>query len=93
MEILGEIECSGLKDSWREYLCLERLPDGGVELSSRSYELLGYEDWWAGEVVWPDGYGPDAHKDEENADDADEDVLPLSVGGKPVMGRDGNPLR
>jgi hypothetical protein len=64
---------------------MERLPDGGVELSSRSFELLGYEKtWWAGEVIWPEGYDP-------NADDADqEDVLPLSVDGKLVRGRDGD---
>jgi hypothetical protein len=84
IEILGSVEFSGFTDTWTEYLCLKRLPDGGVELSSRSCELLGYGGtWWSGEPVWPEGYDPDA-------DDADEDVLPLSVGGKLVRGRDGD---
>jgi hypothetical protein len=83
MEILGSLEFSGFYDRWTEYLCLKRLPDGGVELSSRSYELLGYEDWWGGAVVWPEGYDPNAD------DDHQEDVLPVSVGGKLVQGRDG----
>jgi hypothetical protein len=83
MEILGSLEFSGFYDRWTEYLCLKRLPDGGVELSSRSYELLGYERDWFGEPVWPEGYDP-------LADDAEQDVLPLSVGGKLVRGRDGD---
>jgi hypothetical protein len=59
--------------------------DGGLELSSRSNEVLGYGDWWDGEVVWPEGYEPDA-----NDHDKAEDVLPLTVGGKTVRGRDGD---
>jgi hypothetical protein len=83
MEILGSFRFSGFTDAWTEYLCLTRLPDGGVELSSRSYELLGYgRTWWDGEPVWREGYDPDA----------DEDVLPLSVGGKLVTGRDGDAI-
>ena len=83
MEILGSLEFSGFIDTWTEYLCLKRLPDGAIELSSRSYELLGYGREWFGKPVWPEGYDPDA-------DDADQDVLPLSVGGKLVSGRDGD---
>ena len=87
MEILGSLEFSGFTDAWTEYLCLERLPDDGVELSSRSYELLGYgRTWWDGEPVWPEGYDPDA----DDANDADEGILPVSVGGKLVRGRDGD---
>lgn len=78
--ILGPLEFSGAIDAWTEYLCIERLADGSLELSSRCNELLGYGRWRDGEVVWPDGYNPDA----------DEDVLPLTVGGKTVLGRDGD---
>jgi hypothetical protein len=81
--ILGPLEFSGAIDAWTEYLCMERLADGSLELSSRSKELLGYGDWWDGEVVWPEGYNPDDP-------DTDEDVLPLTVGGKTVSGRDGD---
>jgi hypothetical protein len=87
MEILGSFRFSGFTDSWTEYLCLKRLPNDGVELSSRSYELIGYgSTWWDGEPVWPEGYDPDA-------DDADQDVLPVSVGGKLVTGRDGDAIQ
>lgn len=68
-------------DAWTEYLCMERLSDGTVELSSRSRELLGYDDWWLGAVVWPEWY---------NLDDNDGGVLPLSVAGKLVWGQDGD---
>ena len=56
MEILGSLQFSGFTDAWTENRCLKRLPDGGVELSSRSYELLGYgRHWWDGpEPVWPE---------------------------------------
>jgi hypothetical protein len=86
MEVLGALQFSGFTDAWTEYLCLERLADGGVELSSRSFELLGYGRDWFGEPVWPEGYDPDA-------DDADQDILPLSVGGKFVKERDGDATR
>ena len=41
--ILGPLEFSGRIDAWTEYLCMERLADGSLELSSRAPELLGYE--------------------------------------------------
>jgi hypothetical protein len=85
MVILGPFEFHGATDSWTEYLCIEKLADGSLELSSRSNELLGYGDWWLGEVVWPEGYSPDA-----NDPDGDEDVLPLSVGGRTVWRRNGD---
>ncbi len=80
MEILADQEFSGFLDAWWEYLCLRRLPDGRVEVSSRSRELLGYENQWFGDPVWPEGYDPE---------DDDRDVLPVTVGGKAVFGRDG----
>jgi hypothetical protein len=81
MVILGSLEFHGMIDAWTEYLCMEKLADGTVELSSRSRELLGYNDWWLGEVVWPEGY---------NLDDNDGGVLPLTVAGKSVWGKDGD---
>jgi hypothetical protein len=64
MVILGPLEFHGAIDAWTEYLCMERLPDGSLELSSRSRELLGYgHDWWLGEVVWPAGHNPDENED------------------------------
>jgi|SRR5271166_1137149 len=84
MVILGPLEFHGAIDAWTEYLCIERLTDGSLELSSRSRELLGYcGDWRLGEVVWPEGYSPDA-----DDPDQDVDVLPLTVAGKLVWGRD-----
>ena len=83
VEILGSVEFSGCLDAWTECLCLKRLPDGGIELSSRRFVLLRYEGEWFGKpVVWPEGYDADV-------DDADQDVLPISVGGTLVRGRDG----
>jgi hypothetical protein len=79
MEILGSLEFSGAIDIWTKYLCLKRLPDGGVDLSSRSFELLAYGIEWFGEPVWPEGH-----------DDADRGILPFLLGGKPVRGRDGD---
>jgi hypothetical protein len=38
MVILGPLEFHGAIDPWTEYLCMERLPDGSLELSSRSRE-------------------------------------------------------
>jgi hypothetical protein len=76
--ILGPLEFHGAIDAWAEYLCVERLADGSLELSSRSGELLGYSGDWFGEPVWPEGCGPDV----------DEDVLSTTVGGKTILGRD-----
>ncbi len=80
MEIVATYEFSGAIDTWREHLCLDRRPDGRLEVSSRSRELLGYEGQWFGDPVWPEGYDPDGD---------DHDVLPIPVGGKRVLGRDG----
>jgi hypothetical protein len=73
---------SGSIDGWTEYLCMEILPDGRVELTSRSREPLATADWTAGAVVYPDGVDPD--------DDTEGEVLPLTIAGKPVWGRDGD---
>lgn len=51
-------------------------PGGRVELTSRSREPL------AGAVVYPDSVVPD--------DDTEGEVLPLTIAGKPVWGRDGD---
>jgi hypothetical protein len=80
MVILGPLEFHGAIDARAEYLCVERLADGSLELSSRSRELLGYSGDWFGEPVWPEECNPDL----------DEDALPLTVGGKSVSGRDGD---
>ena len=82
MVILGPFEFHGGMDAWSEYLCMERMPDGSLELSSRSRELLGYGvDWRLGEVVWQESYNPDEN---EGCD------LPLTVAGKAVWVRDGH---
>ena len=81
MVILGPLEFHGAIDAWTEYPCMRRLADGSLELSSRSRELLGYENWWLGEVVWPEGHDPDENEG---------GVLPLTVAGKHVLGRDGD---
>ena len=81
MVILGPFEFHGAIDAWTEYLCMNRLRDS-LELSSLSRELLGYgSEWWLGEVVWPEGHNPD---------DNEGGVLPLTVAGKAVWGRDGD---
>jgi hypothetical protein len=56
-----------------------------MQLTVHSRELLGYSGDWFGEPVWPEGYSP------YSADlDANEEVVPLAVGGKNVLGRDGD---
>lgn len=82
-EVLLTAEFHGAMDVWTEHLCVEVLPDRRVELSSRSAEPLMGDGWEAGEVVWPDDYDPDD-------DEAGDDVLPVSVGGKRVAGKDGD---
>jgi hypothetical protein len=72
----------GSIDAWTEHLCLETLPDGRIEISSRSAEVLMGPDWADGDVVWPEGYDPES--------DDGSDALPLTVGGKAVAGRDGD---
>jgi hypothetical protein len=81
MIILGPIEFHGRLDTWNEYLCMERLEDGRLELSSRRRVLLGYENSWFGEVVWPEGHDPDQNEG---------DILPVTVDGTAVWGRDGS---
>ena len=39
-EIILSGEFYGFVDSWTEYLCLERNPDGSITLTSRSREIL-----------------------------------------------------
>ena len=51
MVMLGPLEFHGMIDAWTGYLCLKQLADGGVELSSRAREVLGYGDWWLGDVL------------------------------------------
>jgi len=43
MENVATYEFTGAIDTWREHLCLDRRPDGRLEVSSRSRELLGYD--------------------------------------------------
>src|SRR3954468_19774880 len=85
-QVLLSEEFHGMTDAWTEHLCLEILADGRIELSSRSAEPLMAGDWSAGEVEWPEGYDPDS----DDGDDDDDGVLPLTVGGKLVAGRDGD---
>lgn len=83
-KVLITAEFNGAMDTWTEYLCIESLGSAQIELSSRSREpLMGYG-WSAGEVVWPEGYDPDSEENEES------DVMPVSVAGKQVIGRDGD---
>jgi hypothetical protein len=80
MIILGPMEFYGRLDAWNEYLWRERLEDGSLEFSSRRRVLLGYENSWFGEVVWPEGHNPDENEG---------DILPVTVDGTAVWGRDG----
>ena len=89
-EIIAETECSGMTDSWTEYLCLEHHPDGSVTLSSMVYDILSYEGDFEGEVVWPEGAVPENYDPETNRYEYDPDLedqpLPISIAGKPVGG-------
>jgi hypothetical protein len=80
--VLLSAQFHGSIDAWTEHLCLETLSDGCIEISSRSAEVLMGPDWADGDVVWPKGYDPES--------DDGSDVLPLTVGGKAVAGRDGD---
>lgn len=83
-KVLLTAEFHGAMDTWTEYLCIQAFPNSQIELSSRSREaLMGYG-WSAGEIIWPESYDPD---DEESEGC---DVVPVSVAGKPVIGRDGD---
>jgi len=86
-EVLLDAEFSGATDGWTEYLCIEVLPDGQVELSSRSAEVLMRLGDEVDDVVWPDGYDPD--DGEPDDDEPDDEILLVSVGGKRVAGWDG----
>lgn len=41
MKIVASQEFSGWSDTWTEYLCIERAPDGQITISSRSNVVLG----------------------------------------------------
>jgi len=55
--IIGERENSGFVDTWTEYLCIEKVPEG-FELSIRAHELLAeaseYVDEEGEELELPD---------------------------------------
>lgn len=78
--VLLERKLATAADSWTEYLCLERLDAGEIELSTRAYEVLAYEGELGSDVIWPIDH------DAENEDNP----LPLSIDGKRVRGRDGD---
>lgn len=82
--VLLAAEFSGRLDTWTEHLCIAVEPDGTVVLSSCCRELLMYEGRADGEVLWPEGHEPDPEDE-----DREDDILPLSIGGIPVFGRDG----
>lgn len=84
-EILAEAEFSGSIDVWTEYLCVRKLFDGRVEISSKSNEVLAlYYNYDGMDVVWPDGYDPLADSD------GSEGILPLMINGVKVFGVDGD---
>jgi hypothetical protein len=85
-EIIAEIECSGMTDSWVESLCMKVHPDGSVTLTSKAAEVLGYEGEFFGEVVWADGIAPEGYDPATNRYEFEDDdpPLPVSVAGKPV---------
>lgn len=75
-------------DSWTEHLCLQCIDGRGIELSIRAQEVLADLSALEGDVVWPEGCDPGACHEV----DADNDLLPLSIDGKRVWGRDGDVL-
>lgn len=74
-------------DSWTEHLCLQRIDRGSIELSIRAREVLAHLSELDGDVIWPEGYDPDGREEVD-----DDEVLPLSIDGKRVWGRDGEIL-
>lgn len=80
-QVIATAHFSTMASSWTEYLCMEVCPDGRVELSSQGHEVLGYGDWFDGEVVWPEGFDPEKYDPEEGGDMP----LPVSVGGQKII--------
>lgn len=76
--IIGVFHCSNMASTWTEYLCMEVLPDGSLELTSKSREVLGADGALGDDVVWPEGFDPED-------EDCDNQPWPISIGGKQVV--------
>ena len=74
-------------DGWTEHLCLQRVDRHSIELSIRAREVLAHVSELDGDVIWPEGYDFDGREEVD-----DDEVLPLSIDGKRVWGRDGEIL-
>ena len=86
MIILLDRQVSTPADSWTEYLCLDKSDAENIELSTRAREGLAHISALDDDVVWPEGYDP------EHSEENDDDVLPVSIGGKRVWGCEGEIL-
>lgn len=81
-EVVLESAFFGAVDGWTEYLCVEVLPSGWIEVTSCSREVLCMDPPEGRDVVWPEGYDPE--------NDEHAGTLPISVDGKVVAERDGD---